>query len=197
MVIRWMLRAGMTMRARGPGLLRSTDPGARQAQPQPYCGTRQARSVVRMRRLCDGRQQRGRVGAVVIVRSCDSHQPAELQVNVFPCVWLVEFEAMVRVVRATQVEIETAVQTLRDGELVAFPTERSMGWAPTRRIRRRCARSLPPREAGRPPVIVHLDSPRFLHRWVREVPEPANKLAERSGGATDDGFARQPTCMML
>jgi L-threonylcarbamoyladenylate synthase len=35
---------------------------------------------------------------------------------------------------------------------------------------------------GRPethPVIVHLDSPRFLHRWVREVPEVATKLAER------------------
>src|SRR6202012_5292499 len=35
---------------------------------------------------------------------------------------------------------------------------------------------------GRPtthPVIVHLDSPRYLHRWVREVPEVATKLAER------------------
>jgi L-threonylcarbamoyladenylate synthase len=27
-------------------------------------------------------------------------------------------------------------------------------------------------------VIVHLDSPRFLHRWVREVPEAASRLAE-------------------
>ena len=34
---------------------------------------------------------------------------------------------MVRVVRATQVEIETAVQALRDGELVAFPTETVYG----------------------------------------------------------------------
>ncbi|MBV8854285.1 MAG: threonylcarbamoyl-AMP synthase, partial [Sinobacteraceae bacterium] len=35
---------------------------------------------------------------------------------------------------------------------------------------------------GRPenhPVIVHLDSPRFLHRWVREVSDTATKLAER------------------
>jgi L-threonylcarbamoyladenylate synthase len=34
---------------------------------------------------------------------------------------------------------------------------------------------------GRPPdhpVIVHLDSPRFLHRWVREVPELAVRLAD-------------------
>ena len=34
---------------------------------------------------------------------------------------------MVRVVRATQVEIETAVQALRDGELVSFPTETVYG----------------------------------------------------------------------
>jgi len=34
---------------------------------------------------------------------------------------------MVRVVRATQVEIESAVQALRDGELVAFPTETVYG----------------------------------------------------------------------
>jgi L-threonylcarbamoyladenylate synthase len=27
-------------------------------------------------------------------------------------------------------------------------------------------------------VIVHLDSPRYLHRWVREVPESATRLAE-------------------
>jgi L-threonylcarbamoyladenylate synthase len=28
-------------------------------------------------------------------------------------------------------------------------------------------------------VIVHLDSPRYLHRWVREVPELAARLAEK------------------
>jgi L-threonylcarbamoyladenylate synthase len=35
---------------------------------------------------------------------------------------------------------------------------------------------------GRPtthPVIVHLDSPRYLHRWVREVPDNATRMAER------------------
>jgi L-threonylcarbamoyladenylate synthase len=35
---------------------------------------------------------------------------------------------------------------------------------------------------GRPtmhPVIVHLDSPRYLHRWVRDVPEIAARLAEK------------------
>jgi L-threonylcarbamoyladenylate synthase len=87
---------------------------------------------------------------------------------------------MVRIVRATQVEIDTAVQTLRDGELVAFPTETVYGLGANAQnpaaVRKIFAAK------GRPanhPVIVHLDSPRFLHRWVREVPETANKLAER------------------
>jgi L-threonylcarbamoyladenylate synthase len=87
---------------------------------------------------------------------------------------------MVRVVRATQVEIDTAVQALRDGELVAFPTETVYGLGANAQnpaaVRKIFAAK------GRPadhPVIVHLDSPRFLHRWVREVPEAANKLAER------------------
>ena len=86
---------------------------------------------------------------------------------------------MVRVVRATQVEIETAVQALRDGELVAFPTETVYGLganaqnpAAVRRIFE--AKGRPPNH----PVIVHLDSPRYLHRWVREVPDSAARLAD-------------------
>ncbi|HKT74517.1 MAG TPA: L-threonylcarbamoyladenylate synthase [Steroidobacteraceae bacterium] len=87
---------------------------------------------------------------------------------------------MVRVVRATQVEIDTAVQTLRDGELVAFPTETVYGLGANAQnpaaVRKIFAAK------GRPadhPVIVHLDSPKYLHRWVREVPEAAAKLGER------------------
>jgi L-threonylcarbamoyladenylate synthase len=86
---------------------------------------------------------------------------------------------MVRVVRATQVEIETAVQALRDGELVAFPTETVYGLganaqnpAAVRRIFE--IKERPPNH----PVIVHLDSPRYLHRWVREVPDSAGRLAD-------------------
>jgi L-threonylcarbamoyladenylate synthase len=86
---------------------------------------------------------------------------------------------MVRAVRASQLEIENAVQALRDGELVAFPTETVYGLganaqnpAAVRRVFE--AKGRPPNH----PVIVHLDSPRFLHRWVREVPEAANRLAE-------------------
>ena len=29
------------------------------------------------------------------------------------------------------------------------------------------------------PVIVHLDNPKYLHRWARDVPENARKLAAR------------------
>lgn len=86
---------------------------------------------------------------------------------------------MARNVRATQIEIEAAVEALRDGELVAFPTETVYGLganaqnpAAVRKIFE--AKDRPANH----PVIVHLDSPRYLHRWVREVPESANRLAE-------------------
>src|SRR5882672_10626029 len=87
---------------------------------------------------------------------------------------------MVRIVRASQTEIEAAVEELRAGELVAFPTETVYGLganasnpAAVRKIFE---------AKGRPashPVIVHLDSARYLHRWVSEVPEAALRLAER------------------
>src|SRR5438270_10554545 len=87
---------------------------------------------------------------------------------------------MVRIVRATQVEIESAVQALRDGELVAFATETVYGLGanaqnPAAVAKIFAAKARPPNH----PVIVHLDSTRFLHRWVREVPEAAMRLAER------------------
>ncbi|HEY6451476.1 MAG TPA: L-threonylcarbamoyladenylate synthase [Steroidobacteraceae bacterium] len=85
---------------------------------------------------------------------------------------------MVRVLRATQFELDAAVQALRDGELVAFPTETVYGLgahaghpAALRRVFEL---------KGRPtthPLIVHLDSVRFLTRWARDVPPAAEKLA--------------------
>jgi L-threonylcarbamoyladenylate synthase len=82
------------------------------------------------------------------------------------------------VVRATQTEIEEAVETLRAGDLVVFPTETVYGLganasnpAAVRKIFE---------VKGRPadhPVIVHLDDPRYLHRWVANVPPPAERLA--------------------
>jgi L-threonylcarbamoyladenylate synthase len=81
------------------------------------------------------------------------------------------------VVRATQTEIEKAVETLRAGGLVVFPTETVYGLganasnpAAVRKIFE---------VKGRPanhPVIVHLDNPRYLHRWVSEVPPVAEQL---------------------
>ncbi|MGC4029826.1 MAG: L-threonylcarbamoyladenylate synthase [Steroidobacteraceae bacterium] len=86
---------------------------------------------------------------------------------------------MVKVVRATQAEIEAAVDALRDGELVAFPTETVYGLganagnpAAVRKVFELKGR--PPSH----PVIVHIDEPRYLKRWVREITPAAAQLAE-------------------
>jgi len=87
---------------------------------------------------------------------------------------------MVRVVRATQIEIDAAVQALRDGDLVAFPTETVYGLGANATNPAAVQKIFEAK--GRPvthPVIVHLDSPRYLHRWVREIPETATRLAEK------------------
>jgi L-threonylcarbamoyladenylate synthase len=87
---------------------------------------------------------------------------------------------VVRVVRATQVEIDAAVQALRDGDLVAFPTETVYGLGANASNPAAVQKIFEAK--GRPtshPVIVHLDSPRYLHRWVQEVPASAQLLAER------------------
>lgn len=83
-------------------------------------------------------------------------------------------------VRATQTEIEEAVEALRAGDLVVFPTETVYGLganasnpAAVRKIFE---------VKGRPvdhPVIVHLDNPRYLHRWVSNVPPVAELLAAK------------------
>jgi L-threonylcarbamoyladenylate synthase len=87
---------------------------------------------------------------------------------------------MVKVVRASQVDIEAAVQALRDGDLVAFPTETVYGLGANAQNPAAVRKIFVAK--GRPtshPVIVHLDSPKFLHRWVSEVPATAASLAER------------------
>src|SRR6202171_4048240 len=112
--------------------------------------------------------------------SCNARLPAGSDIRSNSATWRRYNWRMVKVLRATPVELATAVQALRDGELVAFPTETVYGLganaqnpAAVRRIFE--AKGRPPNH----PVIVHLDSPRFLHRWVREVPEAATRLAER------------------
>jgi L-threonylcarbamoyladenylate synthase len=86
---------------------------------------------------------------------------------------------MVRVTRASQAEIEAAVEALRDGDLVAFPTETVYGLganasnpAAVRKVFELKGR--PPNH----PVIVHIDDAKYLRRWAREVPPAAARLAE-------------------
>jgi len=87
---------------------------------------------------------------------------------------------MVRTVRATQLELDTAVQALRDGEVVAFPTETVYGLGANAQHASALQRVFELKSRPRNhPLIVHLDSPRFLHRWVSNMPVAAEKLAAR------------------
>jgi L-threonylcarbamoyladenylate synthase len=82
------------------------------------------------------------------------------------------------VVRATAYEIEEAVQALRAGELVVFPTETvyGLGANATDPAAVRKIFEVKQRPADHP-VIVHLDNPRYLHRWVSDINAVAEKLA--------------------
>jgi L-threonylcarbamoyladenylate synthase len=78
------------------------------------------------------------------------------------------------------VELATAVQALRDGEPVAFPTETVYGLGAHAAYPAALRRVFELK--GRPtthPLIVHIDNARYLTRWAREVPEAAARLAER------------------
>jgi L-threonylcarbamoyladenylate synthase len=84
------------------------------------------------------------------------------------------------VVRATQTEIEEAVEALRAGDLVVFPTETVYGLGANATNPAAVRKIFDVK--GRPPdhpVIVHLDNPRYLHRWVSEVPPLAEQLAAK------------------
>jgi L-threonylcarbamoyladenylate synthase len=81
--------------------------------------------------------------------------------------------------RVLQQEILEAVETLRAGELVAFPTETVYGLGANANNPDAVRKIF--RVKGRPstnPVIVHIDHPRYLQRWVREMSPEAKKLAD-------------------
>ena len=87
---------------------------------------------------------------------------------------------MVRAIRATQIELNAAVQYLREGEVVAFPTETVYGLGANAQHATAVQKIFTLK--GRPgthPLIVHLDSARYLHRWASEVPDAAARLAQR------------------
>jgi len=87
---------------------------------------------------------------------------------------------MARAVRATQIELDAAVQALRDGDVVAFPTETVYGLGANAQHESAMQKIFALK--GRPtthPLIVHLDSARYLHRWTREMPAVATRLAEK------------------
>jgi L-threonylcarbamoyladenylate synthase len=87
---------------------------------------------------------------------------------------------MAKAIRASQAELNAAVQALRDGDIVAFPTETVYGLGANAQHASALQKifALKERPAWHP-LIVHLDSARFLHRWAREVPDAAAKLAQR------------------
>ncbi len=81
------------------------------------------------------------------------------------------------IVPATPENVDLAARYLREGRLVAFPTETVYGLGADARnadaVRRIFAAK------GRPeqhPLIVHIDGLPALPRWVREIPEAARSL---------------------
>lgn len=76
-------------------------------------------------------------------------------------------------------DLETVAQKLREGGLVAFPTETVYGLGADAENERAIARLFAVK--GRPrhhPLIVHLASASELPRWAVRIPESAHRLAE-------------------
>ena len=93
---------------------------------------------------------------------------------------------MARATRATQHELDAAVQALRDGEVVGFPTETVYGLGANAQHAAALQKIFELK--GRPtshPLIVHLPDASHVPRWAREFPDSARALA--SGAA--DPFA--------
>jgi len=82
--------------------------------------------------------------------------------------------------RLPQDEIDVAVDALRDGDLVAFPTETVYGLGADAQNPDAVRKVYEIK--GRPathPLIVHIDHPRQLERWALSVPPAAQALADR------------------
>ena len=82
--------------------------------------------------------------------------------------------------RLPQDEIDRAVEALRRGEVVAFPTETVYGLGADAQNAEAVRRVFELK--GRPathPLIVHIDHPSMLERWALSVPLTAKALADR------------------
>jgi L-threonylcarbamoyladenylate synthase len=82
--------------------------------------------------------------------------------------------------RLPQDDIDRAVEALRDGQVVAFPTETVYGLGADAQNPEAVRRVFGLK--GRPathPLIVHIDHPRQLERWALAVPPAARALADR------------------
>src|SRR5512137_1341736 len=82
--------------------------------------------------------------------------------------------------RLPQEEIDRAVAALRDGEVIAFPTETVYGLGADAQNPDAVRKVFELK--GRPathPLIVHLDHPRALERWALNVPPAAAALAAK------------------
>ena len=81
------------------------------------------------------------------------------------------------VVRASQAELDAAVQALRDGELVAFPTETVYGLGADASRDDAAGRIFAVKRRPRAhPLIVHLAAGASLDGWASEIPEAARRL---------------------
>lgn len=81
--------------------------------------------------------------------------------------------------RVLQEQIQEAIEALRAGDLVVFPTETVYGLGANANNPDAVRKIFRVKE--RPsthPVIVHIDHPRYLQRWVRDMTPEAMKLAE-------------------
>jgi len=80
----------------------------------------------------------------------------------------------------TQAEIRKAAKALKEGHLVAFPTETVYGLGADANNEKAVSRvySVKGRPTGHP-LIVHISSTKQLDKWVREIPEYAIQLAEK------------------
>jgi len=111
-----------------------------------------------------------------------------------------------RVLSSSEADVAVAVEALRRGALVAFPTETVYGLGAAARDPEAVARIY--RAKRRPrghPVIVHLAAAAALAGWVRELPAAGHRLAEvfwpgpltlvleRAEGVPDAVTGGQPT----